>query len=226
MSYATLNLLADPKDEKLVKIKAKLLAAYRKEGTLVSTTPDKNGFTEYKFSINPIKYEKCKPAHPDFIPYDYPPVGEWDDWKTYFTYRTLCNESCTCYSSRKNHPKSFSTDSKDHKEGCPALKIINDNGFNKRSFSHEPRSASTHELTPELETSPKTDTVGNRPADRPCATGTQEGHQEGAEAIIEQENKMNQIYAQIYAHTLTYPELVASKEATSIICFRAGSPSL
>jgi hypothetical protein len=124
---AVLNLVTEePKDRKLAAIKAKMLSMYHAEGTLISQVESDSGMTEYKFAINPIKYKKCKPAPEGFILYDYPPVLDYVEWKTYFTYRSQCHEVCTC---NKFDYMKYSTDSKDHTPECKAQEIITKGGF-------------------------------------------------------------------------------------------------
>lgn len=137
MRIAILNLTSEePKDKKLAKAKASILSAYFKDGTLISEIEDPCGMTEYKFSINPVKHKKCKPAHPGLISYDYPSILPWGEWKTYNSWRDMCAEACTCHPRSKHnsgifiyHHKSYSTASKDHTADCKAQEIIKEGGF-------------------------------------------------------------------------------------------------
>lgn len=128
---AVLNLVTEePKSRRLATIKAKILSAYHADGTLISQIESDSGMTEYKFRINPIKYKKCKPAPEGLVPYDYPPVLDLGEWKTYNWYRYQCFAKCDCMPKIDSvYSKSYSTASKDHAPECKAQEVIIQGGF-------------------------------------------------------------------------------------------------
>ena len=93
----------------------KLLAAYHKDGELISTVESETE-TIYTFKMYPVKQKKIKPCV-------LSPVFSGTDHDTYNRWREKTRTVCTCLT------KSFSTSSTDHDAGCKAQAVIQAGGF-------------------------------------------------------------------------------------------------